>query len=456
MNKDFKSIRQSGGFSAVGLTWVLLIALLIGGIGWWISTLEKTWIAHENPSTAFSKNPMVAATRLLEKRKYQVQLAPVLSENLINGARKGTFIIADNDGLMSTSQTKALLAWIAEGNTLITFPKLSLQASPKTSAASAPSEAAKEQTEASAEVTPEDEEYEDEHESEDTEKEAEQAAQDEETENAPGQKPKRVATPLIRDPIGDYLGVSTIYDERKGVKSFHSTLVNMPGSHYPLKIRKPIAKLKSSSTSGTPLFSDEHNEVLQVYAVGKGHIAVLSENIFELQGLKQYDHAELLLALIKLNPKYQGVTIVQRLKIPTWYELMWNAFPIALCLLAAAILLLFWRKVTRFGPLLPETNWERRSLMEHIEASGRWAWSTAIGRDLLLTAVRNSTKHVLQKRAPELQKLSINDQLLRLAQICQLDHEHLAHAWHDAASSNPHLFTRQIQLLQQLRAHYEH
>ena len=87
---------------------------------------------------------------------------------------------------------------------------------------------------------------------------------------------------------------------------------------------------------------------------------------------------------------------------------------------------------------------------------GRWAWSTAIGRDVLLTAVRNSTKHVLQKRAPELQKLSINDQLLRLAQICQLDHEHLAHAWHDAASSKPHLFTRQIQLLQQLRAHYEH
>jgi hypothetical protein len=162
------------------------------------------------------------------------------------------------------------------------------------------------------------------------------------------------------------------------------------------------------------------------------------------------------LALIKLNSKNQGVTIVQRLKIPTWYELLWNAFPVALCLLAISIALLFWRTVTRFGPLLPETSWERRSLMEHIEASGRWSWSTAIGRDLLLTAVRTSTKQVLKKRAPELQNLSTNDQLLRLAQICQLDHEHLAHAWHDAASSNPHLFTRQIQHLQQLRAHYEH
>lgn len=438
MSQHLKSFRQSGGFSTVGFAWVVLIALLVGGIVWWISTLEKTWIAIENPSTAFSKNPMVAATRLLEKRQYQVQLAPILTETLIKSAPKGTLIIADNDGYMSKDQTKALFAWIAEGNTLITFPKLSTQPTNK--------------------ADPDDEDYEgDEAQTESEEAEQiEQADQTDEAENTPGQKPKRIATPLIRDPIGDYLGVSTIYDERTGTKAFHSALIKMPGVSYPLKIRKPNAKLKSSPNSHSPLFTDDYNEVLQVYAVGKGHIAVLSENIFELQGLWHYDNAELLLSLIKLNPKNQGVTIVQRLKIPSWYELLWNAFPVALSLLAVAIALLFWRTVTRFGPLLPETNWERRSLMEHIEASGRWAWSTAVGRDLLLTAVRISTKQVLKKRAPELQNLSVNDQLLRLAQVCQLDHEYLAHAWHDAASSNPHLFTRQIQHLQQLRAHYEH
>lgn len=454
MSKQLKSFRQSGGLSAVGFVWILLIALLIAGIVWWVSTLEKTWLARENPSSAFNKNPMVAATRLLEKRQYQVQLAPVLTEQLIKSAPKGTLIIADNDGYMNKDQTTALFAWIAEGNTVITFPKLSTQKVPKAAgaAASASEETASEKTEASAQADADDENYEgDEPNTEPADNE-----QDDDAEHVPGQKPKRVATPLIRDPIGDYLGVSTFYDERTGVKYFHSVSINMPGIAYPLTLRKPHVKLKSSPNSRTPLFTDEHADVLQVYAFGKGHIAVLSENIFELQGLRYYDHAELLLALIKLNPKNQGVTIVQRLKIPTWYELLWNAFPVALCLLAVAITLLFWRTVTRFGAILPETNWERRSLMEHIEASGRWAWSSAVGRDLLLTAVRISTKQVLQKRAPELQKLSVNDQLLRLAQVCQLNHEHLAHAWHDAASSNPHLFTRQIQYLQQLRAHYEH
>ncbi|MFZ6799678.1 DUF4350 domain-containing protein [Undibacterium sp. Di24W] len=447
MSKYLKSLRLSNGMSAVSLVWIILIAILIGGIAWWLSTLEKTWIARENPSTEFIKNPMIAATRLLEKRQYQVQLAPVLTENLIKSARKGTLIIADNDGYMSKAQTNALFAWIAQGNTLITFPKLSTQTVPKPAA------------EARKDIDPDDEEDNHSDAKKDPEKtdEVEPNAQEDATEKNSNQKSKRIATPLIRDPIGDYLGVSSFYDERAGVKYFHSVLVNIPDVSYPLKLRKPsFLKLKSSANSRTPLFTDEHNDVLQVYAVGKGHIAVLSENIFELQGLRHYDHAELLLALINLNQKNPGVTIVQRLKIPSWYELLWNAFPVALCLLVVAIALLFWRAVTRFGPLLPETNWERRSLMEHIEASGRWAWSTAVGRDLLLTAVRISTMQVLKKRAPELLNLSVNDQLLHLAQICQLDHEHLAHAWHDAASSNPHLFTRQIQHLQQLRAHYEH
>lgn len=441
----------------VKLVWSILGLALLGVIAWWLSTIEKTWTAIENPSTAFSKNPMVAATRLLEKRQYLVQVAPILTEQLIKSAPKGTMIIADNDGYMSKQQADALFAWIAEGNTLITFPKLSstAQAVPSQSESNVKGASQDAEQEASDEAQDADE---------DTEEDTGEAKQEsvEKTDDkladpsTPKQDAKRVATPLIRDPIGEYLGVSTIYDERTGIKYFHSTLVTIPESPYALKLRKPNVKLQTKPGSHTALFTDEHADTLRVYTFQKGHIAVLSENIFELQGLRYYDHAELLLALIKLNPKNQAVTIVQRLKIPTWYELLWNAFPFALCLLGASILLLFWRAVRRFGPLLPETNWERRSLMEHIEASGRWAWSTTVGRDLLLSAVRTSTKLVLQKRAPELQKLSVNDQVLRMAQVCHMDHEQLAHAWLDAASHHPHLFTRQIQHLQQLRAHYEH
>jgi hypothetical protein len=470
-NKRFNKQQNKNkfsGFSALNLVLLILGIAIIASIAWWISTLERTWIAIENPSTAFNKNPMIAATRLLEKHRYQVQLAPVLTENLIKNMSNGTLIIANNDGYMSKEQSQALFTWIAQGNTLITFPKLSFVAAAKTT--KAPHEA-----NSNADSTgdkPSDENAEDE---DVDEADAEAAKQepapikspegnsepDHPTTPTSEPKTKRVATPLIRDPIGEYLGVSTFYDERTGIKYFHSTLLKLPGASYPLKIRKPHVKLHKTSDQHQALFADEHADVLQVYAYGKGHIAVLADNIFELQGLQYYDHAELLLALTKLNQtklnqKNSSVTIVQRLKIPSWHELLWNAFPLALCLLAVLVLLLLWRSVTRFGPLLPETNWERRSLMEHIETSGRWGWSTPVGRDLLLSAVRLSTKQVLQKRAPELQKLAVKEQLLRLAQVCKIDHEHLAHAWQDAASNHPHLFTRQIQLLQKVRAHYEH
>lgn len=466
------------GFSALNMVLLILGIAIVASIAWWISTLEKTWVAIENPSTVFNKNPMIAATRLLEKHQYQVQLAPVLTENLIKNMSNGTLIIANNDGYMSKEQSQALFAWIAKGNTLITFPKLSIMPVTK-KATTAPHEA-----NSNADSTgdkPSDENADDYDDEEDVdEADAEAAKQEPASIKSPEgnsepdhpttptsePKTKRVATPLIRDPIGEYLGVSTFYDERTGIKYFHSTLLKLPGASYPLKIRKPHVKLHKTSDQHHALFADEQADVLQVYAYGKGYIAVLADNIFELQGLQYYDHAELLLALTelnktklnqtKLNQKNSSVTIVQRLKIPSWHELLWNAFPLALCLLAVSVLLLLWRSVTRFGPLLPETNWERRSLMEHVETSGRWSWSTPVGRDLLLSAVRLSTKQALQKRAPELQKLSIKDQLLRVAHICHINHEHLAHAWHDAASSNPHLFTRQIQLLQQVRAHYEH
>jgi len=447
MSSNLPSQNSTKQAFLVKLVWVLLGLVVLGAIVWWLSTIEKTWTAMENPSSAFSKNPMVAATRLLEKRQHLVQVAPLLTEQLIKSAPKGTMIIADNDGYMSKQQADALLAWIAEGNTLITFPKLS------STAHAVPSQA-----ESNAESESQDVEQDIDEDTEEAKEETEEKPEDNIADpSAPKQETQRVTTPLIRDPIGDYLGVSSSYDvQAKNKNFFHSTLVRIPDNPYPLKIRKPAVKLNSKPNSPSPLFADDTAEVLRLYAFKKGHIALLSENIFELQGLGYYDHAELLLALIKLNPKNQAVTIVQRLKIPTWYELLWNAFPIALCLLGASILLLFWRALRRFGPLLPETNWERRSLMEHIEASGRWAWSTTVGRDLLLSAVRTSTKLVLQKRAPELQKLSVNDQVLRMAQVCHMDHEQLAHAWLDAASHHPHLFTRQIQHLQQLRAHYEH
>ena len=73
------------------------------------------------------------------------------------------------------------------------------------------------------------------------------------------------------------------------------------------------------------------------------------------------------------------------------------------------IILWTWRHARRFGAILPEPNLERRSLLEHIDASARWAWTTAMGRQNLLDAARAACKESLRRRAPELLRLNTTE-----------------------------------------------
>ena len=105
--------------------------------------------------------------------------------------------------------------------------------------------------------------------------------------------------------------------------------------------------------------------------------------------------------------------------------------------------------------MLPEAGQERRALMEHVDASGRWLWKLPQGRTVLLLAARYATTQVLQRRVPGLQQMQPGEQVHILAQACQLAAASVASALHHPAATLPPDFTRQIQTLQQLRKHYE-
>jgi len=141
--------------------------------------------------------------------------------------------------------------------------------------------------------------------------------------------------------------------------------------------------------------------------------------------------------------------------MPAWYELLWQNFPFALTVFGIGMVLLLWRAVMRFGPILPDPNFERRSLLEHIDASGRWLWLMPGGPEVLLAASRASLRQLLQRRAPELQGLSIDEQLERLAEKTKMDVASLRSAWMEGVARHPQEFTLQIKTLQQLRTHYE-
>jgi len=94
-------------------------------------------------------------------------------------------------------------------------------------------------------------------------------------------------------------------------------------------------------------------------------------------------------------------------------------------------------------------------LLEHIEASARWAWTSETGRQQLLEAARTALQDTLRRRAPELLRLAAPEMFEVMTTQTGVDRASLILAWQEPASKTPHSFTRQIQLLQQLRAHYE-
>ncbi|MGZ5885137.1 MAG: DUF4350 domain-containing protein [Burkholderiaceae bacterium] len=405
----------------------VLGALIIAGCTWlWFTYMEKRWIALPQQSDAARANSMLAATRLLTAHQHVVGNVSTLAEASLGSVPDGTLILAENGGIVTAEQSKQLLNWVKRGSTLIIRPKWSGRIHQVVCGV----------------------------------QESSNLVADKKTVNA-----------LDTDPISSHLGVELVNMVRrpkatapeaeatppsKAVKIPPCLAqLTLPNAAYALQLDIDHVALESKENSASPLFGDEHLEAVRVFAEGNGHIAVMANNYFDNDHLAAYDHAELLLSLTGLNPNAKHVLIIQHLDMPAWYQALWWYFEYGIISVACGVLLLFWAAIRRFGPILPEPNLERRSLIEHIDASGRWLWKVPGGRNILIAAARASVNKTLLRKAPALLRMAPEEQAAYLAKLCNLSHADVELALHQPASDYPIHFTRQIQTLQQLRKHYE-
>lgn len=447
---------------------VALVVAIAAALTWlWHDQMEKRWTAVEKVSRPASENNMLAAARLLQLQGRPVTVAGSFGEIRLPGLADGTLIIADSSGITTPATAAALLAWVRRGNTLVTEPRW---ASPGEKAALLAADPAL----AAAHAADEDEEEED---AEDagTEEDAaaDGAAEDAQAEAAP--------PPLETDPLAVRFGVRQLYlyrtrkcSEREDAAANKATApiagrggcipskdyvprlhtLAAPGMAYPLTIDESYTSLHTMPGAAAPLWADVRANAVHVYGEGKGQVVMLAGNYFTNHDLKNYDHGELLLALAALS-KNRSVTIVQMLDVLPWYVALWQHYRYLLLALAAFLALALWMAVRRFGPVLPQPAAERRSLMEHIAASGAWLWKADGGGGVLLDAAREETLSLLRRRAPALFRQPSQQLPALLARETGLDPEHLAEALQDDASRQNARFTRQIRTLQELRTHYE-
>lgn len=429
---------------------VLLLLLAGAGYGLWPTLFQKVWRGVVYHSDAQLKNPMLAATRLLEARGHKVRVEPMLNYQLLNQLPDGVLLMSPWAQQPDARQAELLLQWVRRGNTLVMTPGWVQNSSQDEDTGGALSEkladplgkhfgvamanrtriddtcrldpleakrraAAAAKAAQNAEPAP-------------APDEADQA--DEEDEAEEPALPARLA--CLRAPGVDHM----IELER-----LSDVLQRLPGEVPP------------------PLWADTYGLAVMVFGEGRGKVAMLAsepgDSYFDNDGLRRFDHGELLLLLAAQGGAKAPVLLVRHNENVGWAGYLWQHWRPVLCGLAALLLLWAWSASRRFGPLLPTLATERRALIEHIDASGRWLWRLPQGRALLLAAVRQRTEKLLLRRLPELHALDGNERARRLARLSKLPEAQVADAMLGAPATRAAEFTRQISTLQQLRAHYE-
>jgi hypothetical protein len=422
---------------------VLIVVAVVAILGWWLaSSLERYAATVPFISNAARDNPMLAATRLLQQQGREVVAVPALGDLRLAQLGDGVLLMPGAYGVVSAAQARQLSDWVRRGNVLVASPRwLARGETAFVETGSVPPEDLK------------DDEDEDE--------------EEEEEEEQPGAAPER-------DPIAAKLGVRRtramqrltrclpgappLADAKQAKEprrdAIRVSCVPLPGSGAMIEVDNQSVILATLSSRAKGDTGGEAAEALRDYPLGKGRIVMVPTNYFYNRTLKDFDHAELLLALAALQPRGK-VIIIERLGVTPWMKELWQSFSFALLAAACALLAALWMALRRFGPLLPPASQERRSLMEHVSASGAWLWQSQPGRDQLLDAARGAALAVVRRRVPALDGLAPQQQAAMLARMSALPADDLEQALCAAASHHPHEFTRQIRTLQQLRTEHE-
>lgn len=465
----------------------LAIAAMLGAGGalLWHMTMELRWGPVRRPSDEMRKNSMHVATLLLRQRGHAVTVAGTLGETAIAKLPDGTLLMADHFGSLSQDKADQLLAWVRRGNTLIVQPRWinGMEAKARADAASDDQDASEDgegdeaapepvaagasaSATASAASAPD--------------------GEDDDDEDSPLPAGGGALASLVEsDPIAVRYGVRQSYlapskacvakrKERaartRRVKGQAATScpapiaeceaqdyahLVAPGTSHEMEVETHGLSLVAMPDAPAPLWSDRDNGTVRVYGEGKGRVVMLATDFFDNSTLQSKDHAELLLALTSLNGAASHVTVVKYLDMQPWWRLLWDRFYMLMLAAATLLALALWAAVRRFGPLLPEPAAARRSLMEHIDASGAWLWKAGGGRQLLLEAARADTLALVRRRAPAMMRLPAAELPAALAAACQLARAHVEDALYGEAAASQQHFARQIRTLQTLRNHHE-
>jgi hypothetical protein len=196
---------------------------------------------------------------------------------------------------------------------------------------------------------------------------------------------------------------------------------------------------------------DQGSEVLLTRKEGRGRITLTPDlNFLYYRSLADLDHAAYVQRLMALQPGRGPVVVWSRsveLSLFTWLWDHARAPLLALLLLVGAWV---WKGWPRFGPLLPEPQPQRRSLLEHLTASARLMWWGGAGSHLVATTRFALERHA-QRLNPAFDSLDLGGKAEWLAQLTGGSADAIAAALDDRPGRSSHQLAQDLITLERLR-----
>ncbi len=191
----------------------------------------------------------------------------------------------------------------------------------------------------------------------------------------------------------------------------------------------------------------EEGFTLLQYQVAKGQLTVLTDMTFwRNRAICGNDHA---LILKVLTEGSDHVWIVFQGDSPSLPAVLWRIAKLLIMTCMIALILLFWRKGYRLGPVLHEENSGSRLLIEHISASSRFLWRKKLSTHMV-QQVRQSLEQRLQNKFPNYSKLPLNEKLQLVQRITHLPATDINQAFLEQNTYPKHEFIQTIHSLQKI------
>lgn len=232
-----------------------------------------------------------------------------------------------------------------------------------------------------------------------------------------------------QDLLLDKYGIVRV--EAQHSRAARTVAVDLPGAAAPIVVSwvaGPVLAPKRLQPDA--LASDPDAPWLASFAVGAGRLTAISGmRRFHNRSIGLHDNAELLRQVVTLSPSAGRLLIVRPPgNLPLWDWLREHALP-SLSAVAVLLLLLLARAAPRFGPVQTASTPQRRQLLEHIHAVGRFRWARG-GRLALLDAARAVCQRQIAALLPRLAQLPDEQRHRELARQIGIDQSSIATAFH--------------------------